>query len=84
MRSNVDGEKIMQQFVFRERPSQVPLGKSVEENLFWKSQTSERNNVEFFQKDIRGHFGCVNALEFCPKDESLLASGTFAYWAFLA
>lgn len=34
--------------------------------------------TQIYQKDVKGHFGCVNALEVSP-DERLLVSGKFVF-----
>lgn len=50
------------------------LGKPQFKKQFWKDRFSECKGL--YRKDLYGHFGCVNAIEF-SKDGQWFVSGKF-------
>lgn len=52
------------------------FGKNVHNS--WEFPFLDLPNRDIYQKDVKGHFGCVNAIE-ASADENFLASGKSAF-----
>lgn len=56
------------------------LGKNVHNS--WEFPFLDLPNRNIYQKDVKGHYGCVNAIE-ASTDENFLASGKSAVFVFV-